>query len=456
MKRCDTPSDPLAVRAVSPERWRWLATVLFMLCALFSSLMACRHAPEVRREAAGAPQTNPQAGQVGQFSQSRFNQLLISGQGAMDRNDYQAALEAFRAAEALEPGNSLAPHWMGHALFALDQHGQAAQAYQRSNALKEDPSNHIMLGRLLLSSPDRTGEALPHARRAVEMASGNPDAWNVLADAYLAAGDLDRASEAVQAGLARNPSDVVRQDLLGLLAKIHMARGEYAEAHAMIGDRSLVFIMFSDVPEGKKVMRLYRGGPADQAGIRVGDILVALDGTPLAGRPDRALTEQITSREFGSMGRLTIFRDGSLRDVDVVMGVTPDLAERARKGAGAAAPSVAAVSTLAAAPVSVVIDDVRLDPPAVLSGSKFDLRIGFTVRGSAAGGGKHVAKVGYSIAEKGKVLFTNRPVEVAAATGLGVLRVEHVTAGRKGAYVITVTVASGDRKAERSLPLIVD
>jgi S1-C subfamily serine protease len=60
------------------------------------------------------------------------------------------------------------------------------------------------------------------------------------------------------------------------------------------------------------------GGPADQAGVRPGDVIVAA-----AGRVVREPTEVITAVERNGVGRpltFTVNRNGSVLKVDVVPG----------------------------------------------------------------------------------------------------------------------------------------
>lgn len=57
-------------------------------------------------------------------------------------------------------------------------------------------------------------------------------------------------------------------------------------------------------------------GPAARAGLRVGDVIVAIDGKPLAGRSSREVQRLLTG-EVGSTVELEIERDGKLERVRV-------------------------------------------------------------------------------------------------------------------------------------------
>jgi S1-C subfamily serine protease len=60
------------------------------------------------------------------------------------------------------------------------------------------------------------------------------------------------------------------------------------------------------------------GGPAEKAGIMIGDILVALEGKPLASRSD--LQDVTDSERVGKSVQLRILRGGAARDVAVTIG----------------------------------------------------------------------------------------------------------------------------------------
>jgi S1-C subfamily serine protease len=67
---------------------------------------------------------------------------------------------------------------------------------------------------------------------------------------------------------------------------------------------------------------VFPGSPADEAGLKEGDEIVAIDGDPVNG--DRDLAEQILPHMPGDKITLTVLRGDSRLDVDVTLGTLPD------------------------------------------------------------------------------------------------------------------------------------
>ena len=59
------------------------------------------------------------------------------------------------------------------------------------------------------------------------------------------------------------------------------------------------------------------GSPAQKAGLRGGDIITALDGTPI-NSPDELIVA-VRSRNVGDVVRLTYLRDGSQKTVSLTL-----------------------------------------------------------------------------------------------------------------------------------------
>ena len=104
------------------------------------------------------------------------------------------------------------------------------------------------------------------------------------------------------------PSDTVRRVVSQLVA------GKDVE-HAYLG------ISLAGADDGVQVSSVRDDGPAAAAGLRAGDVITALDGTPVASPED--LTEALDTKQPGDEVTVAILRDGATRSVEVTLGTRP-------------------------------------------------------------------------------------------------------------------------------------
>ncbi|HET9939532.1 MAG TPA: PDZ domain-containing protein [Candidatus Eisenbacteria bacterium] len=78
-----------------------------------------------------------------------------------------------------------------------------------------------------------------------------------------------------------------------------------------------------DLPstQGALVSMVADGSPADQAGIRRGDVIVRVDGNEITD-PDELIRE-MKDEDAGAQVRVVVLRDGSRRTIDVTLGRRP-------------------------------------------------------------------------------------------------------------------------------------
>ena len=84
---------------------------------------------------------------------------------------------------------------------------------------------------------------------------------------------------------------------------------------------------------GVRVTRVF-GGAAEAAGLKVGDVITALDGNPIeASQPSDAdlFATLIRQYKIGSTAKLTIVRDGKPMDVAVTLDTSPRLPREMKK-----------------------------------------------------------------------------------------------------------------------------
>jgi len=74
----------------------------------------------------------------------------------------------------------------------------------------------------------------------------------------------------------------------------------------------------SGAPEGEEVKEVVSGSSADKAGVKVGDIIIKIDGAKMT--EEQGLSEVIKTKKIGDKMKLTIWRDGKTFDVEVTLG----------------------------------------------------------------------------------------------------------------------------------------
>jgi serine protease Do len=74
--------------------------------------------------------------------------------------------------------------------------------------------------------------------------------------------------------------------------------------------------------EGVLVTQTYEGDPADKAGIKEGDVIVAVDGKRIAS--SRELSRTVAEAGVGNKMSLTVLRDGREKEIDVKLAKRPD------------------------------------------------------------------------------------------------------------------------------------
>src|SRR5690606_29530259 len=82
---------------------------------------------------------------------------------------------------------------------------------------------------------------------------------------------------------------------------------------------------------GAEVSTVEKGTPAERAGLRVGDVIMAVDGEPIQDSPD--LTSTLARRKPGDRVVLTICRDGKELEVPITLGEFERTEQRSQRSA---------------------------------------------------------------------------------------------------------------------------
>jgi serine protease Do len=84
----------------------------------------------------------------------------------------------------------------------------------------------------------------------------------------------------------------------------------------------LAGLLALSTPHGVLVTEIFEGGPADRAGLRFGDVILAVDEFPIDD--PQALRYRIATRTTGTTAQLTVARGGELRRVPISLQPPPD------------------------------------------------------------------------------------------------------------------------------------
>ena len=107
---------------------------------------------------------------------------------------------------------------------------------------------------------------------------------------------------------------------------------------------AMIGVGIEDAEDGARVLGVSPGGPADESGVSVGDVIFSLDGISLVGSgtgsPSRALMERMGAVQPGDTVQLTLQRDGSELEMELVAAPSAFFSEnRPPRNGGRAAPT---------------------------------------------------------------------------------------------------------------------
>jgi len=199
------------------------------------------------------------------------------------------------------------------------------------------------------------------------------EAWEAIQEHYVEADELDERELAYAAidGLTEAVGDTGHT---GFMTPEERATRNSALSGSYVGIGAQVDASDDGLP---MIVGVFRGSPADEAGLRSGDVVVAVDGEPTAGEDLDDVVERVRG-EVGTAVVLTIRPggDGPERDVRIVRGdvqiepvswaLVPGTATAVLRleqfSSGAATDLRAAVADLRAAGANRLILDLRANP----------------------------------------------------------------------------------------------
>lgn len=125
------------------------------------------------------------------------------------------------------------------------------------------------------------------------------------------------------------PSEVA-EDVIGQLKKSGEVSRGWLGVVIQDVDRDLAKSFGLDAPKGALVTRVQRNGPADEAGIKSGDVIVEFNGKPIEFSHD--LPHVVGLVEPGSTSKARIFRERKEKTIEVKVGVLEQGGQTGRVG----------------------------------------------------------------------------------------------------------------------------
>jgi S1-C subfamily serine protease len=126
---------------------------------------------------------------------------------------------------------------------------------------------------------------------------------------------INTAVAGIGLGLAVPINDATRAIVAALIRDGHVDRAQVGIAAAPAPLPPAIAKQLKR-DHGIAVMTVVEGGPADRAGVRTGDVLVGVEGQPLADATD--LQRLMVGERIGRPLRVTVLRDGSLSELTIV------------------------------------------------------------------------------------------------------------------------------------------
>jgi len=163
---------------------------------------------------------------------------------------------------------------------------------------------------------------------AEAQAQGDPARDAADAQRTASRSDADRAKRDAEDAKIRAQLDKARAELDRKAKEVAELSMKLSGANDVVfrtigGPREAMLGVQIDTESGKqgaRVRSVSPGGPADEAGLRTGDVILALDGKPIAGKENsgRVLVDQMRDVKPDQKVKVRVLRDGKNQDLVVV------------------------------------------------------------------------------------------------------------------------------------------
>ena len=254
------PPSPYRPRTVACPAVRWRSLAALAAAALAAVAAGCGESEPPRRATASKALSEAPRGEAaptGATARSLGDSALEpAADEAMKAEDWKRAEELYRELGRRQPNNAAGPHGLGMALMRQDRNDEAAAALTEGLKLKDDARTRIDLA-AAYAAAGRYPSALPHLRKAVQLAPREPAAWAGLAEALVRVDKPDGAADTLKEAARACPAcarDGAVVKVTDELARAYAARADKAAvAGDVAGARKALdaaLALRPDLPEG--------------------------------------------------------------------------------------------------------------------------------------------------------------------------------------------------------------
>ncbi|MCC6682743.1 MAG: tetratricopeptide repeat protein [Phycisphaeraceae bacterium] len=160
-------------------------------------------------------------------NRAMYQDLMAEGNAQRDRGQTSKALELYRQAASLNPGDVDAQRHLADTAFALGYYSEAAAAYVQVLAARTDDVDMLRGATESLLASGQPAAALSHAERWVKLQPENQDARLGLARAQNLMGQYEQAEQSYQKAAELGPRNTAL--LLGL-GEVYLRAGNADKA----------------------------------------------------------------------------------------------------------------------------------------------------------------------------------------------------------------------------------
>ena len=346
---------------------------------------------------------------------------------------------------------------IGACYTQLGRYGEAIAVLNKAISFYQNAAAYGWLGRACFEMQNYL-DAMRNYQKAIDLDPTGCENYVGVAQAASRSGQFDIVQKAIDGSQGTKCSEDNQSELRDVQLLPLLSKRSYDDAHRLAGDRNMIGVDIRQILGTVRILHVFDGGPAQLAGLEVGDVFESVNGTPIRSMGELGST--LKSVPFSSTAVIRVTRNGSVQEKNVVVGIPSNLAELSAAASqpfpGAETGDISAKAEKSSSPSSakssLAINRIEVKPAAVRAGETFSIEISYT----AATGGQITYT--YSVHVATAKLFESKPRTVEAEVGrAGLISIRQIPSTAKpGKYAVQVHLAMGDIKAEGAAALTVD